>query len=149
MCHRFLPVGVLLTIVAGSSARAQMPFPRDLLPTRTSLERLGLERQWYNVIPLVETERLIRISRTSDLLFAQTNYARLHAFDAESGRLLWTAALGERSGLARGVAANSFAGFVANANHLFALDRGSGRPTWKTNLGTHPTSHHAPDQPHV
>ncbi|HZW30582.1 MAG TPA: PQQ-binding-like beta-propeller repeat protein [Isosphaeraceae bacterium] len=149
MCRRFLPVGVLLTIVAGSSARAQMPFPRDLLPTRTSLERLGLERQWYNVVPLVETERLLRISRTADLLLAQTNYARLHAFDPESGRHLWTATLGERSGLARGAAANSFAVFVTNANMLFALDRGSGRTLWKTNLGTIPTSTPACDESHV
>ena len=149
MCRRFLPVGVLLTIVAGSSARAQMPFPKDLLPSRTSLERLGLERQWFNVVPLVETERLLRISRTPDLLFAQTNYARVHTFDPESGRHLWTASLGERSGLARGVAANSFAVFVTNANMLFALDRGSGRPIWKTNLGTIPTSTPACDESHV
>src|SRR6516165_4544228 len=115
MCRRFLPVGVLLTIVAGSSAQAQMPFPRDLLPTRTSLERLGLERQWYSVVPLLETERLLMISRSADLLFAQTSYARLHTFDAESGRHLWTAELGERTGFARGAAANSFAVFATNA----------------------------------
>src|SRR5262249_29871207 len=96
MFRRSLPVWVVLSIVAGSSARAQMPFPRDLIPGRTALERLGLERQWYAVVPLVETERLILISRTRDLLFAQTNYARLHTFDAETGRLLWTANLGER-----------------------------------------------------
>src|SRR3954451_5860741 len=88
MFRRSLAVWVILSIVAGSSARAQMPFPRDLVPGRTALERVGLERQWFAVVPLVETERLIRISRAQDLLFAQTNYARLHTFDAESGRLL-------------------------------------------------------------
>jgi outer membrane protein assembly factor BamB len=149
MCRRFLPVGVLLTIVAGSSAQAQMPFPRDLLPTRTSLERLGLERQWYSVVPLLETERLLMISRSADLLFAQTSYARLHTFDAESGRHLWTAELGERTGFARGAAANSFAVFATNANMLFALDRRSGRPIWKTNLGTIPTVTPACNESHV
>jgi outer membrane protein assembly factor BamB len=149
MCRRFLPVGVLLTIVAGSSARAQMPFPRDLIPTRTSLERLGLERQWYNVVPLNATERLLGISRTSDLLFAQTSYARLHTYDADSGRHLWTAELGEHAFFARGVAANSFAVYVTIANFLFALDRGTGRPLWKTNLGTIPTSTPAADDTHV
>src|SRR5438105_13021966 len=98
MFRRCLPVWFLLTLIAGSSARAQMPFPRDLLPARTALERLGLERQWFAVVPLVETERLLRISRTSDRLFAQTSYARVHSIDAESGRLLWTAELGERAG---------------------------------------------------
>jgi outer membrane protein assembly factor BamB len=126
-----------------------MPFPRDLIPGRASLERLGLERHWFGVIPLVETERLLRLSRSQDLLFAQTSYARLHTFDAETGRLLWSANLGERSGFARGVAANSWAVFVTNANMLYALDRGSGRPIWQTNLGTIPTSTPACDESRV
>ena len=130
MCRRFLPVGVLLTIVAGSSARAQMPFPRDLIPTRTSLERLGLERQWYNVVPLNATERLLGISRTADLLFAQTSYARLHTFDAESGRHLWTAELGEHAFFARGVAANSFAVYVTIANFRFLAPNRTFDPGW-------------------
>lgn len=126
-----------------------MPFPRDLIPGRVGLERLGLERQWFAVVPLVETERLVRISRTQDLLFAQTDYARLHTFDAETGRLLWTAELGERAAQARGVASNSWAVFVTNANMLFALDRGTGRPIWRVTLGTLPTSTPACDESHV
>ncbi len=140
MFRRLLPVWVFLSIVAGPSAQAQMPFPTNLIPSRASLERLGLERQWFIVVPLVETERLLRISRTDTMLFAQTSYAKLHAYDAETGRRLWTAALGERMGFARGVAANSWAVFVTNANSLFSLDRASGRTMWKTNLGTIPTT---------
>jgi outer membrane protein assembly factor BamB len=149
MFRRSLAVWVLLFIVAGPSARAQMPFPRDLIPGRTTLERLGLERQWFAVVPLVETERLIRISHAQDLLFAQTNYARLHTFSAETGRLLWTADLGERSGFARGAAANSWAVFATNANMLFALDRGTGRALWRTNLATLPSSSPACDESRV
>jgi outer membrane protein assembly factor BamB len=140
MFRRFLPVWVILSSIAGPSARAQMPFATNLVPARTSLERLGLERHWFVVVPMVETERLLRISRTETMLFAQTNYAKLHAYDAETGRRLWTAALGERMGFARGVAANSWAVFVTNANMLYSLDRGTGRTLWKTNLGTIPTS---------
>ena len=140
MFRRFLPVWVILLVVAGPSARAQMPFPTTLIPARTSLERLGLERQWFVVVPLVETERLLRISRTDTMLFAQTSYAKLHAYDAETGRRLWTAELGERMGFVRGVAANKWAVFVTNANSLFTLDRATGRTMWKTNLGTIPTS---------
>ena len=140
MFRRVLPIWVMLSIIAGSSARAQSPFPRNLVPSRTSLERLGLERQWFVVVPLVETERLLRISRTDTLLFAQTSYAKLHAYDAETGRRLWTAQLGERTGFARGATANSWAVFVTNANTLYSLDRATGRPMWTTNLGTIPTS---------
>ena len=70
----------------------------------------------------------------------------VHAFDAESGRLLWSAQLGERTGFARGVASNSFAAFVTNANILHALDKKTGRPIWQQNLNTIPTSTPACDE---
>ncbi len=149
MLRRSLPLWVFLSIIACPSARAQMPFPTNLMPSRTSLERLGLERQFFVVVPLVETERLLRISRTESLLFAQTSYAKLHTFDAETGRRLWSAELGERSGFARGVGSNSWAVFVTDANMLYALDRGTGRTLWTTNLGTIPTSTPACDESHV
>lgn len=149
MFRRSLPVWVILSIVAGSPAIAQMPFPRDLIPGRTALERVGLERQWFATIPLIESERLTRISRTHDLVIAQTNYARVHTLDAETGRVLWTANVGERSGFARGVAANSWAVFVTNANMLFGLDRGTGRELWRINLGTLPASAPACDDSRV
>ena len=76
MFRRLVPLWVIVsTIMAGGSAQAQMPFPVDLVPTRTALERLGLERQWFGVIPLVETERLMKITLAGDLMFAQTDYA--------------------------------------------------------------------------
>jgi outer membrane protein assembly factor BamB len=134
------------TVLAGGSAWGQRPFPRDLVPRRTALERLGLERQWYGVVPLVEAERLLRISLAEGMVFAQTSYAMLYAFDGESGRLLWSAQLGERTGFARGVAANSYAVFVTNANNFFALDRGTGRLIWRYDLGTIPTSPPACDE---
>ena len=83
---------------------------------------------------------LLRISLANDYLFAQTSYAMVHAFDAESGRLLWSAQLGERTGFARGVAANSYAVVVTNADNFFALDKKTGRSIWKYDLGTIPTS---------
>ncbi|MGO9465498.1 MAG: PQQ-binding-like beta-propeller repeat protein [Isosphaeraceae bacterium] len=147
MFRRLVPVWFILgTILAGGSARAQMPFPVDLLPTRTSLERLGLERQWYGVVPLTETERVLKISLTEGLLFAQTNNAMLLAIDSESGRLLWSTELGERTGFARGVTANSYAVFVTNANSFYCLDKRSGRLIWQTNLKTIPTSSPAADE---
>jgi outer membrane protein assembly factor BamB len=147
MFRRLAPVWVIVSaIVAGGSAQAQMPFPVDLVPKRAALERLGLERHWLAVIPLVETERLMRISMTGDLLFAQTDYAMVHAFDAESGRLLWSAQVGERTGFARGVASNSFGVYVTNANIFHALDKRTGRLVWKQNLETIPTSPPACDE---
>jgi outer membrane protein assembly factor BamB len=147
MFRRLLPVWVIVcTLAAGASARAQMPFPVDLVPARASLERLGLERQWFGVVPLTETERVLRISMADGLLFAQTNNAMLFTYDAESGRLLWSMQLGERTGFARGVAANSYGVFVTNANLFYCLDKRTGRLIWQTNLRTIPTSPPAADE---
>ncbi len=148
MFRRLVSASVMVgTILVGSSALAQRPFPVNIIPRRTSLDRLGLERQWFGVVPLVETERLLKISVAGkvnpddrSLLFAQTSYAMVHAFDAETGQLVWSAQLGERTGFARGVAANSFLAFVTNADTFFALDKKTGRPVWRHDLDTIPTT---------
>jgi len=150
MFRRLCSVGVILgTLMTGGSARAQMPFPVKLIPTRSALQRLGLERHWFGIIPLSETERLLTISISGDLLFAQTSYAMVHTFDAETGRLIWSAQIGQRTGFARGVAANSFAVFVSNADIFYALDKKTGRPIWKYKLGVIPTSSPACDEHHA
>ncbi len=147
MFRRVLSVAVIIaTLTAGGFARAQMPFPRKLVPARPALERLGLERHWYAVVPFVETERLLKISISGDLLFAQTSYAMLHTYEAESGRLLWSAQLGERAGFAQGVASNSFAVFATNADVFFCLDKGTGRTIWRYPTGKIPTSPPACDE---
>jgi outer membrane protein assembly factor BamB len=144
MFRRLVSACVMVgTILVGGTVKAQRPFPSNIVPRRTSLDRLGLERHWFGVVPLVETERLLNISiapkvKPDDrsMLFAQTSYAMIHAFDAETGQLIWSAQLGERAGWARGVAANSFAVFASNADTFFALDKKTGRPIWKNGMGT-------------
>jgi len=140
MSCRLAPVWALaLLALGGSSVQAQVPFARDLIPSRTSLARVGLERQWLAVVPLNDTERLLLISRSTDLLFAQTNHGALHTYDAQSGKLLWSSSLGQYTPLARPVSSNSYAVFGTSADVLIALDRKTGRPIWKKSLGTIPT----------
>jgi outer membrane protein assembly factor BamB len=140
MTRRLAPVWALaLLTLAGPSVRAQNPFAHDLIPTRTSLGRLGLERQWTVVVPLRETERLLRISRSSDLLFAQTNEGGLDVYDAETGRQVWTASLGEHTPRALPVSSNSYAVFGTSADVLSALDRNTGRVIWRTHMGIVPS----------
>ena len=140
MSCRSAPVWALaLVVLAGPSIRAQTPFPSDLIPKRTSLARLGLERQWMAVVPLIENERLLRISRSSDLFFAQTDRGSVHTYDVQSGRHLWSANLGEHTPFAFPVSSNSFAVFGTCANMLSALDRGTGKIMWKIDLGAIPS----------
>lgn len=126
--------------LSGPPVQAQSIVPRDIIPTRTSLSRLGLERHWMTAVPLSGTERVLEISRSEDLFFVQTDQAMLHVYDAETGRHRWSAKLGERSPTARPVSSNSFAVFATNANIMLALDRGTGRVIWKVNLKNLPSS---------
>jgi outer membrane protein assembly factor BamB len=137
---RRLALAWLLLSVVGSSTLAQIPIHRDLLPTRTTLARVGLERHWMALVPIVGNERLLRISIADGLLFAQTSDGNFYAFDAESGRQLWVTNLGRRIGIARPASVNSRLVFVANSNYLYALDRQTGRIVWAQNLYVLPTS---------
>ncbi len=136
MTRRLIFVWVGL-VIGASAAQAQIPFSKNMVPTRTTLARLGLERNWYNVIPLAGgAEQVAEISIDLDMVFAQTNQANFHAFDSESGRHLWTANLGVHSVDAHPASANATTVFVTNSNMLFAIDRKTGLINWKRQLST-------------
>jgi outer membrane protein assembly factor BamB len=139
----------VLAILAVTPAWAQIPISRDLVPNRTAMARLGLERNWMALVPVVGSERLLSISLAENMLFAQTNRANFYAYDAESGRLLWLAHLGSEAGAAQPASVNSRLVFVTNSNALYALDRQTGRVVWAQNLLTLPTSPTACDEQQV
>src|SRR5438128_752170 len=113
MSRRFALVWLLVGL-AGGLARAQTPLGSHLLPTRTALARVGLERQWMAFVPLSAGEKVFEVSISGNLVFAQTNMAKFHAYDSESGQHLWTANLGMQTGTAQPASVNSFAVFVTN-----------------------------------
>ncbi|QDV33387.1 outer membrane protein assembly factor BamB family protein [Tautonia plasticadhaerens] len=106
--------------------------PRSL-PDRSALGRIGLERAWFSAVPLQSgLEQLRHLSLTVDgtQIFAQTSAGLLYCYDAETGRMLWTASLGPASGLAEDVAVNSNLAFAINGNFMHALDRQTGTAVW-------------------
>lgn len=148
MSRRML-LGFVVLVSLGTSVRAQIPIPRDLIPTRSSLARVGLERSWMAMVPLEPTERLLEISIADNLLFAQTDHANFYTYDAESGRLLWMAHLGRRLGDALPASVNSTMVFATNAHLLYALERTTGRTVWMEDLHLLVTSPTACDEDRV
>jgi len=148
MSHRHLLAWFLVALAAAPAA-GQAPFPADLVPTRSALARLGLERQWMGVVPLAGEERLVNFSMSGGLIFAQTNRGYFHTYNAETGQPLWSTRLGTQTARARPASVNSFAVFVTNLNTLFAIDRRTGRTIWSTDLGTLPSSSTACDENQV
>jgi outer membrane protein assembly factor BamB len=141
--------------MAGSPALAQVPFSNDLVPTRTALARLGLEPQWMLAVPAVGTERLLLVSITENLMFAQTNHSNFYVYDAATGRSLWQARLGPRSRIepqaevATPASANSQLVFALNYNRLFAMSRATGRIIWSKMTNAIPSSATAADEQRV
>lgn len=138
---------VAIGLAAAPSAPAQLSFTNQILPTRTALSRVGLEKNWYAVVPLGDvTEQILRISVAGGDLFAQTNRGLVHSFDAESGRLKWTHRLGYSTALANPVSVNSDRVFVTNSKELHCLDRETGTEVWQVRLSNHPSSPTAADE---
>src|SRR4051812_19423114 len=115
MSRRMLLSWVLVAL-GGTATHGQVPVSSDLLPTRTALSRVGLERHWMAMVPMLGTEKLLEVSAADNLLFAQTDHANFYTYDAETGRLLWTAHLGRRMGDAQPASVNSRMVFVTNSN---------------------------------
>ena len=137
---RRIALACLGLLLAAGSAQAQIGFGRNTIPSRQALARVNLAMQWQGNVPLEGAEKVIELSIDSGMLFAQTNFANFHAFDAESGRYFWTAHLGRVTTKAEPAAINSFGVYVTNSNQLYAFDRRTGRPLWTQRLGDTPAS---------
>ena len=51
MSRRILLSALLVLGLVAPATRAQIPFSQDMIPTRTALARLGLERNWSVSFP--------------------------------------------------------------------------------------------------
>ncbi|QDT66892.1 outer membrane protein assembly factor BamB family protein [Calycomorphotria hydatis] len=86
---RTLGVAALLLFVMslGNTALAQ----RQRIPSRNYLARFGLERAWMNRATIDASQDIVtQISGDEEVIFVQTRAGVISAYDAESGRKLWT-----------------------------------------------------------
>lgn len=147
MSRRIVPLALLAVGLIAPASRAQIPFTRDMIPTRTAMTRLGLERNWMSVVPLgITHERVLLVSLSGDMLFAQTSQANLHAYNAETGRYLWGVNLGAGTNVAHPASVNSDRVLVTNSQTLYCLDKGTGREVWKATLDNLPNTATACDE---
>ena len=131
------------------TAPAQVPYGNQAIPSRRALARVNLDLLFTSVIPLQGPEKVLQLSIDDGMLFAQTNNANFYAFDAETGRYLWAAHLGDITTKAQPASVNSYNVFVTNSNEIYALDRKTGTKVWKQELGNQPSSSTAVDESRV
>jgi outer membrane protein assembly factor BamB len=145
MFRRLALACLALTLMIGT-AQAQVSFGSNAIPARRALARVNLDLQFSTVVPLQGAEKLVELSIDEGLLFAQTNHGNFYAYDAETGRYLWGAHLGDVTTGAQPASVNSFAVYVTNSNELFALDRKTGQQMWKGELSGQPSSSTTADE---
>ncbi|MFO0803683.1 MAG: PQQ-binding-like beta-propeller repeat protein [Gemmataceae bacterium] len=135
-------VGLVFALARIGTAEAPKVFSRALPPDRASLDRLNLKQEWSVYLPMASQRDSIEIVQTiDDQLFVQTRTGVITAIDARTGKIQWSASLGN-GGYSNTypVAANANFVFVAHVTRLYAFYRYSGVVEFNTDLGTPPTA---------
>lgn len=140
MFRRLILAGLLIAWAAGP-ARAQRTGGLETIPTRGATQRLGLERQWHTLVPLIAGhDRVLHFNVDGGILFVETSAGFLHAYDAESGRALWSRRLGPASAQGHAVSVRGDTVAATNLKTIYALDRASGRQLWSAEMPDLPST---------
>jgi outer membrane protein assembly factor BamB len=140
-------LGLVFALQQIGSAERSNVFSRAVPPDRAALDRLNLKLEWSVYLPLASQRDSIESVQTfDDQLFVQTRTGTLIAIDARSGKIQWSAALGN-GGYANvyPVAVNSNFVFAAHVTRLYAFYRYTGVVEFTSDLGTPPTAGLAAD----
>ena len=131
-----------LTAILCTDAKSFGQYGRQsVLPTARELNRLGLETAWWSQATInVGVDKLVYLSADEDAVVAQSRSGIVTAFDAETGRRLWSRLLGRPDAPSYPAVSNSNQVLVATGMNLFALDKLTGRLMWQLNLPHHPST---------
>ncbi|MDR1491574.1 MAG: PQQ-like beta-propeller repeat protein [Planctomycetaceae bacterium] len=101
----------------------------------------GLTRAWYAQIPIDGHDSVLNdMLLDRGTLFMVTSNSRLVAYDAESGKLLWSRNVGVPGRDTLSPAANSKAVGVVNGNDVYIFDRRNGQLLWENCLPASPST---------
>lgn len=148
MVHRVSTSILCLVLVAGT-ATAQENM-RQLLPTDEAAARHGLVRRWYAFAPIDGIREAVqRVTVAGTQVHLQTSSSRIHVFDSETGKQLWSAQMGPPIPGQFGSAINSKSVFAINGSTLYRLSREDGAQLWSVRLPQVPNAAPAADEERV
>jgi outer membrane protein assembly factor BamB len=140
-------IGLFLCMTALCQSQNSRVYSRAVPPDKTALNRLNLKTEWSLYLPVDGRRDSIELIQTfDDQMFVQTKTGLLIAIDVQTGRVQWSAALGN-GGYSNvyPVAVNSTFVFVTNVTTLYAFYRYTGVTEFTMGLGTVPTAGLAAD----
>ncbi|MGQ0636367.1 MAG: outer membrane protein assembly factor BamB family protein [Planctomycetaceae bacterium] len=137
-------VRVLFACVLGLLAcAADLPAVngQTVMPPEPVLNRLGLTRGWWGHATIDRSrDKVKHITADETLLVMQSTSGGVTAFDAETGRHLWSRQLGptDRVGLRPTISDELL--LAINGLNLYGVDKRTGEILWEFNLPRQPTA---------
>lgn len=125
----------LLTLGTADATQAQT----TALLGNPQVAPLGLETMWSAYVRVDPSRgRVKSLQLTHGVLLAQTDQGVIQAFDPETGRTLWTAAIGSPTAPTLPPSANDKFVAATNGTTLYVLDRSNGSIAWESRCGGSP-----------
>jgi outer membrane protein assembly factor BamB len=139
-------IGLLLAL-AGVGPAQHTTYTTPVPPDAAALDRLNLRTEWATYLPVDgRRDAIVLVQTFDDQLFVQTRDGLVIAVDARTGRVLWTAALGNgEPTVVYPLAVNREFVFVANVTRLHAFHRATGVTEFAYDMGSFPTAGLAAD----
>jgi outer membrane protein assembly factor BamB len=140
----------LVCCCSAQEATAQSHPLAPLLPTNTSLGRVGLTRMWWGSATMdSKRDKLLYLALDDTHLFAHCSNGIICCFDAETGRKLWATALGGQDEPAYAPTSNHKYVIILSGSILFALKKETGDIAWQFPLEDGPTTPPVVDEDQV
>jgi outer membrane protein assembly factor BamB len=119
-----------LVLLACGPALAQGP-ARSQLFTEGFLNRYGLTRSWWSHATInPQRDKLLYMVVDETHIFLQASSGAISAFDAETGKALWTKQIGPTDTSVFPATSNDELLFVVNGLRLYALNKDTGTTVW-------------------
>ncbi len=115
---------------------AQQAFSANQLVTFEQASKNGLQRAWFAQVRVDPARNLVAYwTLSNNELFALTTSSTVHAMNAETGKTLWIAQIGNSKYPSDGPVTNSNRVALLNGTTLYLLDRGDGHVLWTREVG--------------
>lgn len=141
---------ILTCITAAVLSNPAAGQPPARLPSNHELGRYNLELHWWGqavMDPSLDTVRHLYIDE--DIVFVQSREGIITAFQAETGKRLWSQLIGSSFQVSLPLVTNEREAYVAVGLRMFGLNKFTGELLWELELPHHPSTSPEADTDHM
>ncbi len=140
---RLLLTTCIISLAAGVTSASD-------LPREVDLARHGLKLAWWGRAAIdPKREKVDFVTVDEEMVFIRSTTGIITAFDAESGRRLWSTLVGRPNQQSFAPVSNSDQMLISVGMSLYSLDKRNGTVVWELNLPKSPSASPAVDDDQV